>query len=266
MKDYKRTGLQLAVLVVLQGACLQTTHSQDPAGRIKDQLQRQQAIYHGEVEGYTVDRGLAEYTRALSPEFDRSLAALGPEDRWLDVGAGQAQAILDYHTLEYDVAHPEGRERRGKKARAVAISIEDRRTPAWNFTATRLGDRITYLASKRLRQYAPEELGRFQVITDVAGGFSYTDNIAPFLERILSLLELSGSFYTMLQDVHSKAGTNKPYYAGSPFLTEIENPDGSPVKVCTWLKSVTCVKVTCELKPRWTPPIEAFHVQKVCND
>src|SRR6185436_6501638 len=107
-----------------------------------------------------------------------------------DVGAGQAQAILDYYGPDFDATHPEGRERRGGRARAVAISIEDRRTPVWRFTARRLGDdRIRYLSSKRLSQYSREELGRFQVITDVAGGFSYTDNLSRFMEKVLALLE-----------------------------------------------------------------------------
>ena len=86
------------------------------------------------------------------------------------------------------------------------------------------------------------------------------------MEKVLGLLELNGSFYTLLQDVHSEAGTNKPYYAGAPFLTQIENADGSEVKACSWLKSITCVEVACELKMGWKPPIERYSIRKVCND
>jgi hypothetical protein len=61
------------------------------------------------------------------------------------------------------------------RARAVAMSIEDRRTEKWQQRAASLGDdRIRYLSGKRLRQYSREELGTFQIITDVYGGFSYT--------------------------------------------------------------------------------------------
>jgi hypothetical protein len=50
-----------------------------------------------------------------------------------------------------------------------------RRTDAWQQQAEQLGDdRIQYLSGKRLREYSPEELGKFQIITDVFGGFSYS--------------------------------------------------------------------------------------------
>jgi hypothetical protein len=194
------------------------------------------------------------------------LAELGPKDRWLDIGAGKGQAILDYYTEDYDLRHVEGRVRRSKKAQAIALSIEDRRTPLWQQKVASLGaNQIKYFFGRRLRHYSKEELGQFQLITDMIGGFSYTDNLFLFMDRVLDLLELKGSFYTLLQDVHSEKGTDRPYYPGSPFLTEIANGDGSEVKVCSWLKSITCVEVTCELRAGWKPSIEVYHVRKVCN-
>lgn len=55
------------------------------------------------------------------------------------------------------------------------MSIEDRRTDKCNSGSRASGDRIRYLSGKRLRHYSGEELGKFQIITDVYGGFSYTD-------------------------------------------------------------------------------------------
>lgn len=268
----KHSGIALAVLLVLQGVWLGASQSQNPASNShKEEVSKQEAIYHSHGKdtptGYTVDRSLADYAGALPRDFGARLASLGPTDRWLDIGAGEGMAILDYYTPQYDVAHPEGRERRGKKARAVAISIEDRRTPRWRSEAASLeSNQVQYLVNKRLREYSREELGKFQVITDVVGGFSYSENLSLFMEKVLSFLEVNGSFYTVLQDVHSEQGTNKPFYAGSPYLTEIENVDGSEVKVCSWLKSITCAKVTCEFRTGWKPPIEAFAVHKICDD
>jgi hypothetical protein len=180
---------------------------------------------------------------------------------------GKAKAVLDYYGERYDSMHKEGRERRGKKAQAVAISIEDRRTPAWHETAAQLEkDQIRYLSGKRLREYSLEELGKFQLITDLIGGFSYTENLSLFMERVLNLLEPNGKFYTILQDVHYENGLNRPHYPDASFLTEIANADGSEMKVCSWLKSITCVEVTCEPKPQWTPPIEVYRVRKICNN
>jgi hypothetical protein len=65
--------------------------------------------------------------------------------------------------------------------------------------------------------------------------------------------------------VHAEDGRNKPHYEGEPFLTEITNAAGSKVKACSWLKAITCVEVTCEFKAKWVPPIEVYHIRKVCN-
>ena len=70
------------------------------------------------------------------------------------------------------------------KARAVAMSIEDRRTEKWRQQAAIFGDdRLRYLFGKRLRDYSREELGKFQIITDVYGGFSYTEDLSQFWKR-----------------------------------------------------------------------------------
>jgi hypothetical protein len=268
----KNTGIRIVVLLILQTLWLEKSHSADPGSpQFNEELSKQESIYQSRgkqrPEGYVIDRSLLSYTHTLSPEFDRSLADLGSKDRWLDIGAGRGQAILDYFTPGYDMMRLDGRERRDKKAQAVAMSIEDRREPLWHQTAASLGaNQIRYLFSRRLREYSLEELGQFRVITDVIGGFSYTQDLSLFMEKVLGFLELNGNFYTLLQDVHSQDGTNKPYYAGSPFLTEIANADGSEARVCSWLKSITCVEVTCELKMQWEPPIETYRIRKVCND
>jgi hypothetical protein len=272
MTALKNTRIRLAALLILQTLWLETSHSQVPVNpAFSEEISKQESIYQSKgeqvPEGYSVDRSLADYALALPSEFDPALAKLGPEDRWLDIGAGSGQAILDYYTPDYDQKHHEGRERRGRKAQAVAMSIEDRRTSRWQQDAASLGaGKIEYLFNRRLREYSLEELGQFQVITDVIGGFSYTENLSLFVEKVLGFLDLYGSFFTLLQDVRTEDGTNRPHYAGSPFLTEIANAERSEVSVCTWLKSITCVQVSCEYRASWKPPIEAIRIRKVCND
>lgn len=278
--------ITIAIVIAIGGVCPMWTlaaHAADPANPprtfaetangspIVEEFARQKEIFQSKgedvPEGYVIDRSLLAYTFTLSSEFDRSLANLGPADRWLDIGAGEGQAILDYYAPRFDSMHPEGRARRGKKARAVAISIEDRRTPRWHKTSASLeGDQIRYLSGKRLREYSSEELGRFQLITDLMGGFSYTANLSLFMEKVLGLMDLTSSFYTVLMDVRSELETNQPYYPDSPFRTEIVTPVGSEVKVCSWLKNIACVEVTCELKTEWQPPIEVYRIRKVCGD
>jgi hypothetical protein len=255
-------------------AALQTTPAaqgaQTAAAPFAEEVARQEAIYSARgqqrPEGYVIDRTLASYFRALPAAFDRSLANLGPNDRWLDIGAGEGRAILDYAQPQADASAAQGGASTGPKGNAVAMSIEDRRTADWHTAEKRLApSKIQYLHGRPLGEYSTQELGRFQVITDVIGGFSYTTNLSGFVALTLDLLVTGGDFYTLLQDVRSDEGTNKPHYEGAPYLTEIIRNDGAEVKICAWLKSIPCTQVTCELRTDWKPPVEVYHVKKVCE-
>lgn len=268
----RNIGIRIVVLLILQTPWLEASHSADrDSPKFNVEFSKQESIYYSEgeqiVKGYTIDRSLSDYTLGLPSGFDGALANLGPKDRWLDIGAGKGQAVLDYYSPGYNLMHEEGRAQRGNKAQAVAMSIEDRRTPLWHQIATSLGaSQIQYLFNKHLRKYSLDELGQFQVITDVIGGFSYTDALSLYMEKVLGFLKINGSFYTVLQDVHLEDGKNQPFYANSPFLTEITQDGGSEEKICSWLKSIACAEVTCESKAEWKPPLEAYQVRKVCND
>jgi SAM-dependent methyltransferase len=265
--------MQLRVIVVLAlfsiawtGAARAAT-PESPA--FQDEISKQTEIYRsrGEdvPEGYVIGRSLLSYTFALGEDFKGALAKLGPNERWLDIGAGEGRAILDYQSAKYDVMLPEA-ERHRRKAQAVGISIEDRRTAQWYEAASSLEpNHIQYFFGRRLREYPLAELGQFEVITDVLGAFSYTRYPSVFMEKALSFLKVNGSLFTILQDVHFEDGTNRPHYPNAPFLTEIVNTDRSELKVCSWVKSISCVEVTCEAKPRWTPPIEVYRIRKVCD-
>jgi hypothetical protein len=270
MTALKTTAIR--VLLVLQILWPEQSHAADRGNpRFDEELSKQEQLFRsrGEQrpEGYVIDRSLLSYIYMLSSAFGRSLADLGPKDRWLDIGAGRGQAILDYVAGRFDAMHADQYERHDGKAQAVAISIEDRRTALWHQAVASLEpNRIRYLSGRRLREYSSEELGKFQLITDVVGGFSYTARLSLFVEKVLDLLELNGSFYTVLQDVRAPDGTNKPHYEGSPFQTEITKADGSELNICAWLKDITCVEVACEFKKTWQPPIEVFHIRKICNE
>ncbi len=268
----KCNASKLAAAFFLSLLCATAASAQDNGKPgFEQELSKQDQIYRSQgekrPEGYVIDRSLAYYEDALPQAFDKALTLLGPADRWLDIGAGEGQAVLDYFAPEYESLHgfPVGAPRR--KAGAVAMSIEDRRSIAWHSAAAVLpANQIRYLFGKPFQDYAAAELGTFRLITDVIGGFSYTDNLSMYMVRVLSALELNGSFYTVLQDVNSDAGTNAPHYSGAPYLTGISNATGTELKVCSWLKSISCVEVTCELRSRWKPPIEAYTVRKICNE
>ena len=232
---------------------------------IDEELGKQEKIYRRRgPRSYTTNRGLSEYAKLLPTGFCDALGRLGSSDRWLDIGAGEGMAILDYYAPEDAAAPAQTCGRSGARARTVAMSIEDRQTDAWKQRATSLGDdRMRYLSGKRLRQYSPEELGKFQVITDVYGGFTYTEDLSQFVDKMLRLLEVGGSFYTLATGVHLEDGKDK---LGTLYLTELEDPFGRGVKVCSWLKKISCVQVTCESKSDRDKPTELINIRKVCSD
>jgi hypothetical protein len=269
VKVWKTTGTGVAVLIVLRALGPGAGWPQEPAQPpINEEIAKQEKIYRSRgtdvPSGYVTNRGLSDYVELLPSGFCDVLDRLGSSERWLDIGAGDGQAILDYYAPRDDAAPAEKCARPGSKARAVAMSIEDRRTDNWQQQAASLGDdRIRYLSGKRLRQYSGEELGKFQIITDVYGGFSYTEDLSQFLEQVLSLLEIGGGFYTMLQSVHLENGTDKP---STYYQTELVDAAGRDVKVCSWLKKTTCVQVVCESKSEWDQPTELINIRKVCSD
>ena len=271
VKGWKTAATRLAVLIVIvvQALGLGAGWPQEPAEpRIDEEFDKQEKIYRSRgadvPSGYVTNRGLSDYAELLPTGFCDALGRLGSSDRWLDIGAGAGQAILDYYAPEGDAASAEKCARSGAKARAVAMSIEDRRTDKWRQQAASLGDdRIRYLSGKRLRDYSPEELGKFQIITDVFGGFSYTEDLSRFVDKVLSLLEVGGGFYTLVPGVHLEDAKDK---LGILYLTELEDAAGRPEKVCSWLKKTACVQVTCESKSDWKRPTELINIRKVCSD
>ena len=264
----KAAAVRRAVLIVIfvqalvPGAGRPQELTQPP---IDEEITKQEKIYRSRgPRSYTTDRGLSEYAKLLPIGFCDALGRLGSSDRWLDIGAGQGQAILDYYAPEDAAAPAETCGRSGARARAVAMSIEDRQTDAWKQRAASLGDdRMRYLFGKRLRQYSPEELGKFQIITDVYGGFTYTDDLSQFVDKVLRLLEVGGGFYTLAEGVHLEDGKDK---LGALYVTELEDAVGRPKKMCSWLKQATCVQVTCESKSDRDKPTELINIRKVCSD
>jgi len=270
LKRLKTTGTCLAALILMQAFCLAVGWSQDsPERQIAEEFAKQEEIYCSQGDdvpsGYVTDRGLSAYAGDLPAGFCEALSRLGSSGRWLDVGAGAGQAILDYYAPKDNAAPAKKCAGSDVKGRAVAMSIEDRRTDKWRKRAASLGDdRIRYLSGKRLRQYSRNEIGQFQIITDVFGGFSYTEDLSLFMEKVLGLLEVGGAFYTLIQNVHLEDGKNNP--DETSYQTELRDPAGSDVTFCSWLKKISCVNVACESKSDWDSPTELITIRKVCSD
>ncbi len=138
VKGSKTAAARLAVLIVIvvQALGLGAVWPQEPTEpRLDKEFDKQEKIYRSRgadvPRGYVTGRGLSDYAELLPTGFCDALGRLGSSDRWLDIGAGAGQSILDYYAPEDDAAPAEKCARSGAKARAVAMSIEDRRTDKW---------------------------------------------------------------------------------------------------------------------------------------
>ncbi len=269
VEGFKSAAAYLAVAIVIVVQLQETVWTQElPAPRIDEEINKQEKIYRSRgadvPRGYVTDRGLSGYAELLPTGFCDALGNLGSSDRWLDIGAGSGQAILDYYASTDAQPADKKCTGTGGKARAVAVSIEDRRTDQWRDLAASLGDeRLKYLSGKRLREFSLKELGKFQMITDVFGGFTYTEYLYQFVDKVLSLLEIGGEFYTLVPGVHLEDGKDK---LGILYLTELEDAAGRPEKVCSWLKRTACAEVTCESKHDWKRPTELIKIHRVCSE
>ena len=141
VKRWKTAGTGVAVLIVLQVFGLGAVWPQELAEpRLDEEIAKQEKIFQKRgadvPSGYITNRGLSNYAELLLSGFCEALGRLGSSDRWLDIGAGDGQAILDYYAPEGDPPSGEKCARSVRKARAVAMSIEDRRTDKWREQAS----------------------------------------------------------------------------------------------------------------------------------
>src|SRR5262245_21099611 len=127
VKGSKTAAARLAVLIVIvvQPLGLAAVWPQEPAEpRLGEEFDKQEKIYRSRgadvPRGYVTNRGLSDYGELLPSGFCDTLAKLGGSDRWLDIGAGAAEAILDYYAPQEDVTPAQKCGRSAEKARAVA--------------------------------------------------------------------------------------------------------------------------------------------------
>jgi hypothetical protein len=128
VKGWRTAGTRLAVLIVIvvQALGLGAVWPQEPAQPWIEEIAKQEKIYRSRgadvPSGYVTGRGLSDYAGLLPAGFCEALGRMGSSDRWLDIGAGDGQAILDYCAPENDATLAEKCVPYGAKARAVAMS------------------------------------------------------------------------------------------------------------------------------------------------
>src|SRR5262247_4055280 len=135
----------VVIVIVVQSLGLAAGWTQELSQpRTDEEIVKQEKIYRSRgadvPRGYVTGRGLSDYAELLPAGFCDALGRLGSSDRWLDIGAGSGQAILDYYVSEDGAAQGKTCAGADGKVGAVAMSIEDRRTESWQQQAASLGE------------------------------------------------------------------------------------------------------------------------------
>lgn len=142
---------------------------------------------------FRVGRDLRAYVRNLGAAFEKALQGLGPEQTWLDAGAGKGFAMLQYYKgsiyadrqVEFDPS----------KARLIALNAK---TPEDARGVEELGvlprDRFQYVEDY-VEKINPGKIGQVDLITDVFGPFSYSTDIKTILEKYWAILKENGDLF-----------------------------------------------------------------------
>src|SRR5262247_1894367 len=125
----------VVIVIVVQALALEAAWTQQiPQPRTDEEIAKQEKIYRSRganvPRGYVTGRGLSDYAELLPTGFCDALGRLGSWDRWLDIGAGSGQAILDYYAPKDDETAGKkcaGPRRQGARGRDVHRRPPDRR-------------------------------------------------------------------------------------------------------------------------------------------
>ena len=177
-------------------------------------------------------RGMTDYIAVLGEEFAAQVARLVRGKRWLDVGAGHARAQKEYLLAKMSLKQRffEG------KAEVVAVAAEA--PTKLNIHAIKLdtavhgigggAGNLNELVGRYVEDIPDEELGKFNIITDVFGAVSYSERLDVVLNKYLRLLTEGGTLY-----VHTVS-----------FHTQIIRKDGSKIAMFEWLQAIPGLRVT----------------------
>lgn len=166
-------------------------------------------------------RGLYQYFLEFSsiPEFSLQsflFTFRSAKHRWLDSGAGAALAQAEYlRSLSI--------EGQANNVDLVAVSVRKPLwTPhLWNFFGRKFfsPNSIKYFSGKKIEERKTEELGLFDLITDVFGSFMYASDPSVVLNKYLSLLNRGGRIYL-----------------NSDFRTSYKTSLGEPISLLTLMQ------------------------------
>lgn len=200
------------------------------------------------------DRGLGEYYDNFGETFRKVLTNPRSGFRWLESGAGHANVPRDYLRL-----NPEA------DVQIVGVSFF---APPGAFESPK----FIHLGGRLLENITNKELGKFDLITDNFGPYSYTEQIDRVLQKYIDLLNVGGVAY--IHGVNIFSGAHIPGPIESLFRSLLPVPTslskrrltiedhGKKLSVLGWLQTHAGIRV--EQIEAW--PNDIIRIEKLVEE
>ncbi|MFZ4715864.1 MAG: hypothetical protein ACOYL6_19230 [Bacteriovoracaceae bacterium] len=182
---------------------------------------------------FTVDRGLDRYKKTFGDFFSSTLSNLKSTQTWVDFGAGEAKALLQYQSAAKGL---------GAKTIAVGVTRPDKSDEIVALEESiSQSDNFSYLAGRFVEKIDDSEFGIIDIGTDYYGAASYTHQPTELFNKYLRLLKKDeGQLFVLF----SISGYEDPI--SHQFIrteTKVINIEGKEVPFHDWLSMQKGIEV-----------------------
>jgi SAM-dependent methyltransferase len=190
--------------------------------------------YYLFTNSFNTERDLQVYEALFGPSFRKKLRTFKSRQRWLDAGAGKARAMTDF-SRRY-----RRREREKPLPALVAVGVKKPEDIAPSLLDQR---RFRYLEGRFIEDIPDNELGHFDVITDLYGPFSYSTDISLILRKYLSLLRPGGVIYLAASFNRSMKESDPEFIGPGLRRTTVLDENGHALSMEEWFDRIAGIEV-----------------------
>ncbi|WII73833.1 hypothetical protein QJS83_08075 [Bdellovibrio sp. 22V] len=138
---------------------------------------------------FVTNRDLFEYGEVLHKDFKDSLQKLSPEQHWIDLGAGKANA-----QIAYIKSFPHSQS--AAQATAVAYKLD-----RW-FSPPKFDGKLQ-VKEGAFETQPTHTWKKADLVTDVFGVVSYTHDLHTSLQKVFDMMNVKGEFYIYASNYHT---------------------------------------------------------------
>lgn len=143
--------------------------------------QKRSASFRLIFNWFTTDRNYGEYLQYTHPDFKKDMLQLRSDQHWIDLGAGKAQALVDFLSQFKNL-------QQAPSVTAVCYKL-DRWFRLPNFSGK------LQVHEGMFEDMAVAHWRKADIITDIFGVLSYTEDMTASLQQVFSILNKNGHLY-----------------------------------------------------------------------